>query len=930
MARHHPDLIFCRRLPGIAIGRLCEKCDGKCVICDSLVRPAKLVHICDECNYGSYKGRCIVCDGRGISDAYYCKECVGLEKDRDGCPKITTGIRPPGSLLKQPSKIGGLKPPTDLSRTVGSGISGKRKAPGDAQELSIRPPSAAGAGAARNITTRPVKAPVSRTSKQEVETVHAGRRSSQGFKVTPKQARSPAPHAGAKPPAMAAVAAGASSKAGAVSRVASRNSTKPTALGRVPAARTSVTHGRANAGRAATNKNAHARNMPPPDSVKRRKVDASVRSRGAAPPSFNSRSAGAGNQPAKGSAAGLQAANGSSLLRNGAQAAGNGDAEEDEDDDEDEEDEELGPPPMLHKRSEYDYNGRLKDLEAFSEYMIMKNRTTRKKKKLLSVELEHHSTQMSQLEFDKQILGAKVDESEKQIKSLKGAIDQGALQLQEQKRRHEDEVDDMNRKFKREAERMQDEQRVLGKTIAELNATLDETKTSLQSKKDECVRLDATISKQASDQLELESSYRNLKAKLENLEDVVNEREIRIAELEESVAARNHTIDELEAKLRKEETMRRQLHNTIQELKGNIRVFCRVRPLLGKEKEMAEALPISFPECDNSDEIELVQSSESAMGKATSKTFPFKFDRVFASDSTQDAVFDEVSQLIQSALDGYPVCIFAYGQTGSGKTHTMQGPDSISSADMSEAVLGIIPRSVKQIYENTSKLAERGWEYTLEGQFLEIYNETLQDLLAPSGRTSPGGDKQPTKLDIYQDSEGHTRVKNVTTVKVDSAERVHWLLARAADNRTVAATNCNERSSRSHSVFTLHLHGRNSLTGESSSGVLNLIDLAGSERLSSSGSRGERLKETQAINKSLACLGDVIAALAKGSRHVPYRNSKLTHLLQESLGAGNSKTLMFVCVNPSPSSTQESLCSLQFATKVNSCQIGTARRQASA
>ncbi|KAJ1854355.1 hypothetical protein LPJ73_002494 [Coemansia sp. RSA 2703] len=88
MARHHHDLMFCRRLPGIAIGRLCEKCDGKCVICDSLVRPNKLVHICDECNYGNLLGRCIICNGKGISDAYYCKECVDLEKDRDGCPKI--------------------------------------------------------------------------------------------------------------------------------------------------------------------------------------------------------------------------------------------------------------------------------------------------------------------------------------------------------------------------------------------------------------------------------------------------------------------------------------------------------------------------------------------------------------------------------------------------------------------------------------------------------------------------------------------------------------------------------------------------------------------------------------------------------------------------------------------------------------------------
>ncbi|KAJ2386107.1 kinesin-like nuclear fusion protein, partial [Coemansia sp. RSA 2603] len=456
------------------------------------------------------------------------------------------------------------------------------------------------------------------------------------------------------------------------------------------------------------------------------------------------------------------------------------------------------------------------------------------------------------------------------------------------------------------------------------------TKAKLGAKRDECLRLESTISKQASDQLEIESTCRSLKAKMGQLEDAVNTRDINIAELQEKLVSRDNLVAELEAKLRVEETTRRRLHNTIQELKGNIRVFCRVRPLLDSEKSGDAVLPIRLPECEDNNEIELTQSSENALGKVTSKTSPFKFDRVYSPESSQDTVFEDVSQLIQSALDGYPVCIFAYGQTGSGKTHTMQGPDTIG--DVSDDALGIIPRAVQQIYANTSKLAERGWEYVLEGQFVEIYNETLQDLLAPSGRGGNGsqnasGDKQ-TKLEIYQDSDGHTRVKNVTTVRVDSAERVHWLLARAAENRTVAATNCNERSSRSHSVFTLHLRGTNVLTGESSSGVLNLIDLAGSERLSNSGSSGERLKETQAINKSLSSLGDVIAALAKGSRHIPYRNSKLTHLLQESLGAGNSKTLMFVCVNPSPASAQESLCSLQFATKVNSCQIGTARRQA--
>ncbi|KAJ2012491.1 kinesin-like nuclear fusion protein, partial [Coemansia sp. S610] len=442
---------------------------------------------------------------------------------------------------------------------------------------------------------------------------------------------------------------------------------------------------------------------------------------------------------------------------------------------------------------------------------------------------------------------ARIQEAEKQAVTLQESHAEHLRKLQEEKKKHEDEADELRRQFSRQTEKMEDDYRLLKRASRELQESLDAAKASLRAKRDECVRLEGTISKQASDQLELESNCRGLRAKLEHLEDVGNEREIRIVELEEGVTSRDHTIDILESKLRNEESMRRKLHNTIQELKGNIRVFCRVRPLVGEEKAASSLLPLSFPDCDDQNEVELMQSSENALGKSTSKTFPFKFDRVFTPESSQNMVFDEVSQLIQSALDGYPVCIFAYGQTGSGKTHTMQGPDSISASGMDDEILGIIPRAVKQIYENTSKLAERGWEYTLEGQFLEIYNETLQDLLAPSARSTQASDKQ-SKLEIYQDSEGHTRVKNLTMVTVDSAERVNWLLARAADNRTVAATNCNERSSRSHSVFTLFLRGKNTLTGESSTGVLNLIDLAGSERLSSSGSSGDRLKETQAIN----------------------------------------------------------------------------------
>ena len=192
--------------------------------------------------------------------------------------------------------------------------------------------------------------------------------------------------------------------------------------------------------------------------------------------------------------------------------------------------------------------------------------------------------------------------------------------------------------------------------------------------------------------------------------------------------------------------------------------------------------------------------------------------------------------------------------------------------------------------------------------------------------TTTPATSEDAKLEIrHLPNSTRTIVTDLTVVPVESPEAVLSLLKRAGHNRAVAETLCNDRSSRSHSVFMLKIAGTNPATGESIEGLLNLIDLAGSERLSQSGSTGDRLKETQAINKSLSSLGDVISSLANKDSHVPYRNSKLTYLLQHSLG-GNSKTLMFVNVSPALNNFNETLCSLRFATKVNSCQIGTARR----
>ena len=222
----------------------------------------------------------------------------------------------------------------------------------------------------------------------------------------------------------------------------------------------------------------------------------------------------------------------------------------------------------------------------------------------------------------------------------------------------------------------------------------------------------------------------------------------------------------------------------------------------------------------------------------------------------------------------------------------------------------------KQIFKVTERLKEKGWDYTFQAFFLEIYNEEIRDLLAT---------KKNLKYEIKMtDSKGADMF--VTNLKIETVTlelMIYNLMRRARKQRAVAETLCNERSSRSHSIFMLRIIGTNSVTTESCCGTLNLVDLAGSEKIKESGSKGQRLTGAKAINNSLSNQGNVIMALAQKEPHVSYRNSKLTHLLQNCLD-GNSKTLMFVNLNPKEDSFNETLNSLRFTTKVNQCNIGTA------
>jgi kinesin family protein C1 len=367
--------------------------------------------------------------------------------------------------------------------------------------------------------------------------------------------------------------------------------------------------------------------------------------------------------------------------------------------------------------------------------------------------------------------------------------------------------------------------------------------------------------------LTLEASNAAMKEKIHFLESDGQAQSQAFNDLHKRMQDAIDAAEQAHEKLRQEETLRRKLFNQVQELKGNIRVMCRVRPAHATETNPAS---ITFPDNDTDSKEVSIQgpSKTSATGKDITSAYSYSFDRVFGPAAQNGEVFEEISQLVQSALDGYNVCIFCYGQTGSGKTHTMSSLD------------GMIPRATAQIYAEAQRLEEKGWRYTMQGSFIEVYNETYNDLL---GRSE---DIDKKKVEVRHDqAKKQTYLENAVSVALDGPDRVDEILDTASKNRTVAATKANMRSSRSHSVFILKLIGTNEVTGERSEGTLNLVDLAGSERLEHSKVEGARLKETQNINKSLSCLGDVINALgsSKENAHIPYRNSKVRSLSLSSL-----------------------------------------------
>ncbi|KAL7728216.1 hypothetical protein ACLKA6_005633 [Drosophila palustris] len=398
---------------------------------------------------------------------------------------------------------------------------------------------------------------------------------------------------------------------------------------------------------------------------------------------------------------------------------------------------------------------------------------------------------------------------------------------------------------------------------------------------------------------QLKTSHEKIKSEHQALSAEVLDLRDRNAELMRSNEQLITDLTNCREQLFQSNMERKELHNTVMDLRGNIRVFCRVRPPLDYEKSR---LSCSWTYHDEAT-VELQSIDGQAKNKIGQQLFTF--DQVFHPNSNQKDIFEMVAPMIQSALDGYNICIFAYGQTGSGKTYTMDGvPDNV----------GVIPRTVDLLFDSIKNYKNLGWEYYIKATFLEIYNEVLYDLLSNEQKEMEiRMAKNSVKNDIY--------VSNITEETVRDPNHLRELMQTAKMNRATASTAGNERSSRSHAVTKLELIGNHAEKQETSVGSINLVDLAGSESPKTS----TRMTETKNINRSLSELTNVILALLQKQDHIPYRNSKLTHLLMPSLG-GNSKTLMFINVSPFQDCFQESVKSLRFAASVNSCKVAKAKR----
>eukprot|EP00899_Mesostigma_viride_P002626 jgi/Mesvir1/12364/Mv00547-RA.1 len=434
-----------------------------------------------------------------------------------------------------------------------------------------------------------------------------------------------------------------------------------------------------------------------------------------------------------------------------------------------------------------------------------------------------------------------------------------------------------------------------------LAAAAQESQKVETSLRDEIRQLKAKMGAMEVEMLERDEHLAAARSRAQLLQERVNQSQ----EMADKFEAQEKRIQSLSLEVKKESILRKKLYNQVRELKGNIRVLVRVRPLL--PHEVPKNPPVAVSKVDEYTVEVMLGTQERGRtgGEATAKRF--EYDAIFDGGATQADVFAETEALIQSVFDGYNVCIFCYGQTGSGKTHTILG---------NEAEPGILPRAMSCVYK-----ARETANVAVQCYMLELYQDNLMDLLSP--------DKNPAfseKLEIKRDASGNVRVDGLTTRACAEEADLRGALQHGLSLRKTSSTKMNVQSSRSHLVFGIIVEFTNRVTGTTTRGKLTFVDLAGSERVAKSGAleNDVQLKEATAINKSLSALGDVVAALTSEAQFVPYRNHKLTQLMSDSIG-GNAKTLMIANASPLASDDFETKSTMEYAARVKQVTNQTSR-----
>ena len=381
----------------------------------------------------------------------------------------------------------------------------------------------------------------------------------------------------------------------------------------------------------------------------------------------------------------------------------------------------------------------------------------------------------------------------------------------------------------------------------------------------------------------------------------VNYNTINLKELKEELTKEQENNIKLIELLEKEKYLRKKIHNRYMYLRGNLRVMVRIRPFLPNETKNKKSQM----------ETIIIKNDSIIINENSKQPKIFEFDYIFNEQSSQEEVYEEVALLIQSIIQDNNICIISYGQTCTGKTYTIQGEpknDGIVSRTAKE-LFEIIENLLKNSHNNNGNKNECNNLYFIKARFsmtiIEIYNEQIFNLLEES----------TPNLSIYEDSNGNLIIPDLSPININSFEEANKLFILSSKFRHTSSTEFNERSSRSHCIFSFHIK----LTDNENNiirSTIHIIDLAGSERLTKGQNNNEKLKkETISINLSLHSLSNVLNSIANKSNHIPYRDSKLTHFLKESLNE-NYNILLLLHISPNIKDISETISTLQFGERI--------------